>query len=64
MEAKVTNLDNQAVGTIQLADEVFGVDPRVDLLQRMVVYQLARRQQGTHKTKTYGEVSYSTKKIV
>jgi len=64
MEAKLTNLDNQAVGTIQLSDEVFGVDPRVDLLQRMVVYQLARRQQGTHKTKTYGEVSASTKKIV
>jgi large subunit ribosomal protein L4 len=63
MEAKVTNLDNQSAGTIELADEVFGLEPRADILQRTVVWQLAKRQQGTHKSKTYGEVEGSTRKI-
>ena len=64
METKVVNLDNAAVGSIQLADEVFGVaEIRTDIIQRMVVYQLAKRQAGTHKTKTYGEVAGSTRKI-
>jgi large subunit ribosomal protein L4 len=64
METKVVNLDNAQVGSIQLADEVFGVaDIRADIIQRMVVYQLAKRQAGTHKSKTYGEVAGSTRKI-
>jgi large subunit ribosomal protein L4 len=64
METKVVDLDNNAVGNITLAAEVFGVPVRNDLLQRAVVWQLSRRQQGTHKTKTYGEVAGSTRKIV
>jgi large subunit ribosomal protein L4 len=42
---------------------VFGLRPRGDILQRMVVWQLAKRQAGTHKSKTYGEVEGSTRKI-
>jgi large subunit ribosomal protein L4 len=63
MLAKVTNLNAEEVGTIELADSVFGLDVRPDILQRMVVYQLAKRQAGTHKSKTYGEVQGSTAKI-
>jgi len=63
MQAKVLTLENKAAGSIELADEVFGLKPRADLLQRTVVWQLARRQAGTHKSKTYGEVAGSTRKI-
>ncbi len=63
LQVKVRNLDAQETGTIDLAEEVFGLPARSDLLQRMVVYQLAKRQAGTHKTKTYGEVAGSTAKI-
>jgi len=57
MKVKVINLDNKKAGDIELADEVFGLAPRADLLQRMVKYQLAARRAGTHKTKDVSEVS-------
>lgn len=57
MKAKVINLDNADAGEIDLDDAVFAVPVRKDLLARMVNYQLARRQQGTHKTKTVSEIS-------
>ncbi len=57
MKVKVINLDNKKAGDIELSDEVFGLAPRADLLQRMVKYQLAARQAGTHKTKDVSEVS-------
>ncbi|SET69858.1 50S ribosomal protein L4 [Oceanicella actignis] len=63
MKAEVKNLDAGAAGEIELADEIFGLEPRADILHRVVRWQLAKRQAGTHKTKTRGEVSYSTKKI-
>ncbi|TNE37046.1 MAG: 50S ribosomal protein L4 [Alphaproteobacteria bacterium] len=57
MKVNVINLDNKKAGDIELADEVFGLAPRADLLQRMVRYQLAARRAGTHKTKGVSEVS-------
>lgn len=57
MKFKVVSLDNKAAGEIDLDDAVFGVPVRRDLLSRMVNYQLAKRRQGTHKTKTVGEIS-------
>ncbi|TYO88312.1 50S ribosomal protein L4 [Oceanicella actignis] len=63
MKAEVKNLDAGAAGEIELADDIFGLEPRADILHRVVRWQLAKRQAGTHKTKTRGEVSYSTKKI-
>ncbi|MEL7414479.1 MAG: 50S ribosomal protein L4, partial [Pseudomonadota bacterium] len=63
MKLDVINLDAGAAGSIDLADEVFGLEPRADILHRMVRWQLAKRQAGTHKVKTRSEVSYSTKKI-
>ena len=55
MKLKVINLDNKDVGEIDLDDSIFGAPVRKDLLARMVNYQLAKRRQGTHKTKTRGE---------
>jgi large subunit ribosomal protein L4 len=63
MKANVLTLDNKPAGSIELAEAVFGLGPRADLLQRAVIWQLSRRQSGTHKTKTYGEVRGSTRKI-
>ena len=62
MKSKVINLENKAAGDIDLADEIFGVDVRKDLLARMVNWQLAKRRAGTHKVKTRGEVSGTTRK--
>ncbi|MXU66381.1 50S ribosomal protein L4 [Oceanomicrobium pacificus] len=63
MKADVIKLDSKKAGSIELSDEVFGLEPRADILHRVVRYQLAKRQQGTHKVKTRSETSYSTKKI-
>lgn len=62
MKTNVISLDNQTVGEIELADEVFGVPVRTDILHRMVGYQLSKRRAGTHKTKTISEISGTTKK--
>ncbi len=63
MKLDVTTLDNKSAGTIDLANEVFGLPPRKDIMHRMVNWQLAKRRAGTHKTKSVSEVSGSTKKI-
>jgi large subunit ribosomal protein L4 len=56
MKVPVTNLDSKRVGEIELAEDVFGLPLRKDLLARMVNYQLAKRRQGTHKVKGRSEV--------
>jgi large subunit ribosomal protein L4 len=63
MKQKVLNLDAQSAGEIELKDEIFGLEPRADLIQRVIVWQLAKRRAGTHKTKTRGEVNRTTKKF-
>ena len=63
MKTDVIKLDAKKAGSIELSDAIFGLEPRADILHRMVRYQLAKRQAGTHKVKTRSEVSYSTKKI-
>ena len=62
MKLKVTDLDNKSVGDIELAEDVFGVPVRKDILARMVQWQLAKRRAGTHKTKGISEVQGTTKK--
>jgi large subunit ribosomal protein L4 len=59
----VIKLDASPAGSIELDDSVFGLEPRADILHRMVRWQLAKRQAGTHSTLGKSEVSYSTKKI-
>ena len=63
MKANVIKLDAKSAGSIDLDDAIFGLEPRADILHRVVRYQLAKRQAGTHKVKTRSETSYSTKKI-
>jgi large subunit ribosomal protein L4 len=62
MKTKVLNLDNKASGEIELMDSIFGLEPRPDLIQRVVVWQLAKRRSGTHKILTRGEVNRTKKK--
>jgi large subunit ribosomal protein L4 len=62
MKLDVTTLDAQKSDAIDVADEVFGLPVRTDILARMVNWQLAKRRAGTHKTKDLGEVSGTTKK--
>jgi len=62
MKLAVTSLDNKSAGDIDLADEVFGVPVRKDILARMVHWQLAKRRAGTHKTKGISDVQGTTKK--
>ena len=63
MKLDVIKLDSGKAGSIELADEVFGLEPRGDILQRVVRWQRAKAQQGTHSVLGRSEVSYSTKKI-
>jgi large subunit ribosomal protein L4 len=63
MKADVMTLDAASAGSIELSDEVFALEPRVDILQRMVRYQLSKRQAGTHKAKQRSEVNGPNKKI-
>jgi large subunit ribosomal protein L4 len=63
MKADVIKLDTSSAGSIDLDDAIFGLEPRADILHRMVRWQLAKRQAGTHSVKGRSEVSYSTKKI-
>ena len=64
MKTDVIQLDGgKKDGSIDLDDAIFGLEPRADILHRVVRYQLAKRQAGTHKVKTRSETSYSTKKI-
>jgi large subunit ribosomal protein L4 len=64
MKIDVVTLDGKTSGSIDLDDAIYAVEPRKDILHRVVVWQLARRQQGTHKTKGRSEIRGSTKKIV
>ncbi|WP_306120233.1 MULTISPECIES: 50S ribosomal protein L4 [unclassified Roseitalea] len=63
MEQAVKTLAGEQAGTIELPETVFGLEPRADILQRMVRYQLARRQAGTHKTKGRSEIAKTGAKM-
>ncbi|MGD9741344.1 MAG: 50S ribosomal protein L4 [Dongiaceae bacterium] len=62
MKLAITDLENKKTGEIELAEAVFGLPVRRDLLARAVNWQLAKRRQGTHKTKGISEISGTTKK--
>jgi len=62
MKLAVKSLDNKEVGDIELADEVFGLPMRKDILARVVQWQLAKRRAGTHKTKGISDIQGTTKK--
>ena len=62
MKLDVKNLENKNVGSIELSDDIFGVDVREDILARVVNWQLAKRRSGCHKAKARSEVSGTSKK--
>lgn len=63
MKTQVVSLDNASVGEIELSDSIFGLESRADLIQRVIVWQLAKRRAGTHAMLTRGEVNRSHKKV-
>jgi large subunit ribosomal protein L4 len=63
MEFAITTLDGKDAGTITVSEAVFGLEPRADILHRMVRWQLAKRQQGTHDVKNRSEINRTRKKM-
>lgn len=64
MNVLVMSLDGDEVGSVSLPESIFGLEPRKDILHRLVRWQRAKAMQGTHKAKTRSETSYSSAKIV
>ena len=63
MKIDVTSIDGQNGGSIELSDEIFGLAPRQDLIARMIRYQLAKRQAGTHAVKGRADIWRTGKKL-
>ena len=63
MKADAIKLDGGKAGSVDLDEAIFGLEPRADILHRVVRWQRNNAQAGTHKVKTRSETSYSTKKI-
>src|SRR3954467_13467175 len=63
MQVQIRNLAAEEVGEVDLADAVFGVEVRTDILHRVVLWQLAKRRAGTHKVKTRAEISRTGAKL-
>ena len=63
MEMKVTTLDGKEAGSVTLSDAIFGLEPRQDLIQRCIVWQLAKRRAGTHDVKNRAEIWRTGKKM-
>jgi large subunit ribosomal protein L4 len=63
MDIKITTLAGADAGKVSLSDEIFGLEPREDILQRVVRWQLAKKQQGTHKAKGRAEIARTGAKM-
>ncbi|TLP48774.1 MULTISPECIES: 50S ribosomal protein L4 [Cohaesibacter] len=64
MELQVKTLDGGDAGSVAVSEDVFGLEPRADILARMVRYQQMKKMAGTHKTKTRAEITGTTKKYL
>jgi large subunit ribosomal protein L4 len=60
---KITTLEGKEAGSVSLSQDIFGLEPRADLIQRCVNWQLAKRQRGTHKAKDRSEIWRTGKKM-
>ena len=63
MQTSVITLDSGSSGTIELSDSIFGLEPRSDLIARMVRYQTLKRMAGTHHAQDRSEVNVTGKKM-
>jgi len=63
MKLDVKTLENKKKGDIELADAVFAIDPREDIVARVVKWQLAKRRAGTHLVKGRSDIARTGKKM-
>jgi large subunit ribosomal protein L4 len=63
MKADIQTIEAKKAGSVDLADHIFGLEPRADILHRVVQWQLNKRRAGTHQSKTRGEVNLTGKKL-
>jgi large subunit ribosomal protein L4 len=63
MDMKVTTLDGKEAGSVTLNNDIFGLEPRTDLIQRCIVWQLAKRRAGTHAVKNRADIWRTGKKM-
>ena len=63
MKIDITTLDGATAGSVELDEAIFGLEPRTDILQRMVRWQLAKRRAGTHAVKNRSDINRTTKKL-
>ena len=60
MKPDIHTIEAQTAGSVELAEHIFGLEPRADILHRVVQWQLNKRQQGTHQAKSRGEINRTT----
>ena len=63
MKTDIHTIEAKTAGSVELADHIFGLEPRADIIHRVVQWQLNKRQQGTHQAKSRGEINRTTKKL-
>ncbi|CAN5548945.1 50S ribosomal protein L4 [soil metagenome] len=63
MKTDIQTIGAEKAGSVDLADHIFGLEPRADLIHRVVLWQLAKRQAGTHFSKIRSEVNLTGKKF-
>ncbi len=63
MDLNVKTLEGKDAGKVSLSDAIFGLEPREDIIARVIRWQLAKKQQGTHKAKGRAEVSRTGAKM-
>ena len=63
MKAEVKTLDAASAGEVELSDAIFGLEPRADLMHRMVRYQQLKRMAGTHHVQDRSEITTTGKKM-
>ena len=63
MKIDITSLEGSTSGSIELKDDIFGLEPREDLIARMIRYQLAKRRAGTHAVQNRADVWRTGKKM-
>jgi large subunit ribosomal protein L4 len=63
MKTDLHTIEAAKAGTVDLPDHIFGLEPRADIIHRVIQWQLNKRQQGTHQAKSRGEINRTTKKL-
>ena len=63
MKLDITTFEGASAGSVELDEAIFGLEPRADILQRCVRWQLAKRQVGSHKTLGRSDINRTTKKL-